>query len=248
MLLPTSLLLLIVSFPSPSPALEVPWPRQRGILDHFAKRNRPVRRDIDLPSPAAIQQPIGVRKMSEDEGEMFFPEYWNFGTPDDDASKHALDKRKPFLRDINLQSPDWMNGTLPSPLQAPFTLHDTQPPNFLTTFSHVLHSPRAIFSLSKRDAQCPNNTVACSGINQPNSCCPAGDTCQPLTIGSANVGCCAAGQSCSQQVAPCQDNYVSCPGSSGGGCCLPGYACVGQICKQPPRHTHTPLYSSPYPH
>ncbi|KAK6434628.1 hypothetical protein LTR95_009185 [Oleoguttula sp. CCFEE 5521] len=50
-----------------------------------------VRRQLDAKDKLASQRPVGMRKMSEYEGEMFFLHYWDFGdTPDGPESIGGL--------------------------------------------------------------------------------------------------------------------------------------------------------------
>ena len=169
-------------------------------------------------------EPVAVRKMSADESEMFFPQYWQFqeGTEErgrDTWSKNDIDDEcdKSFTNTSTLQA-----------LQAPFSLHIEQQLSNHPLFGRI---PRAFFPFQKRGFNCPTDTSDCSSIARPNSCCPTGDTCQLITdTGQGDVGCCPNGQSCSGQVSQCQQGYPSCPGSSGGGCCIPGYTCAGIGC------------------
>ena len=181
---------------------------------------------------SSANQPVGVRKMSSDEGEMFFPEYWTFeanGESDSNVLENPnINKRRPLLRLPNLEGPKLLsdNATILPPLQAPFSLH-TDRPNFL----HL----RRLFPFQKRDYNCPSNTNACTSINRPNSCCASDESCQLITdTGNGDVGCCSQGQTCSQEVGACQQGYPSCPGAQGGGCCVPGSSCLDVGCTSPP--------------
>lgn len=170
-----------------------------------------LQRNADIAVKLA-QFPIrGVRKMSEDEGEKFFLEYWDF---DGDA---------PSIQDIS-PVPSNVSGML-----IPRSY------SFRSAFS--LHTPvqyaRDIFLRPyKRDFQCPGGTYGCSSINRPESCCAAGDVCELVQwSGSQAVGCCPAGVSCSGPVGSCSVGYSTCPESLGGGCCIPGYECISGGCE-----------------
>ncbi len=235
MLLPASLLVFIVWAPIPASTYELPWAhrasslRRSKALDSVLDRERQ-----SIPAPAAsVQRPIGVRKMSSDEGEMFFPEYWTLhdidndsdGVSNDDPRNARLDKRNPSLRlpDLSPSNALANNATIVPPLQAPFSLHTDE-----------IHLPllRRLFPFQKRQFSCPKDTNACESIKRPNSCCPADEICQLITdSGNGDVGCCSPGQVCSQVVTTCQQGYPSCPGAQGGGCCVPGSSCVGVGCK-----------------
>ncbi len=177
-------------------------------------------------------KPVAVFRMSDDEGEMFFPQYWR-SQPEIQGTKDA---RRLRGRDLSLAlnidpyiSNKPTNASIPQLLQAPFSLHTEQ-----TLRDHPIlgRLPRALFSVQKRDFHCPTDTSACGSISRPNSCCPTGDACQLITdTGQGDVGCCPQGQGCSGQVSQCEQGYQSCPGSAGGGCCIPGYACAGVGCE-----------------
>jgi len=230
MLPPSPLLLFIASYPCSS-ALELLWPRHALNIERlYDKGGSAPKRETVQNNLLSLLNPVRVRKMSGDQGEMFSPSYWGFDTDEQTSPNQALGKRKSDTGNGDSQCIDLRsNSTLLPPLRAPFSLHSLQQSNPVR--HHLLHAPRTLFSIDKRDFQCPSGTAACRSINQPNSCCPSGSTCELLTSGgSGAVGCCTAGQTCSQEVASCQEGYTSCPGDSGGGCCVPGYSCMGVGC------------------
>ncbi|KAL2051506.1 hypothetical protein ABVK25_008168 [Lepraria finkii] len=227
-LVPASLILFMAAAPPITEAREMPWPfGSRSLQDGGVPR-----RDGAFASDNPEQMLVGVRKMSDDEGEMFFPEYWNFETTSqpeplidkrDSTPYSPLDGRESFA--------DWASASIPQPLQAPFALHTSEQFDVRPLLGRLLKSSRAIFTLEQRDFQCPGDTTVCSSINQPNSCCPTGTICQSIKdSGNGAVGCCPSGQTCNQQVSDCQAPDTSCPGSSGGGCCIQGYTCSGVGC------------------
>lgn len=173
--------------------------------------------DDGRESIAATQEAIAVRKMTDNEGQMFLHHYWHFNQI----------ARRPH---DGLDEPhaSATNASLAFPFHAPFALH--RDADFDAAPSH-LHWARGL--LSDRAFQCPSDTDACAGINRPNSCCPSGSSCQLVTdTGQGDVACCGSGQICSGNVQSCAQGYQNCPGDAGGGCCVPGYACVGTIgCK-----------------
>ncbi|KAK2760841.1 hypothetical protein FQN54_002080 [Arachnomyces sp. PD_36] len=150
------------------------------------------------------QQPVAaVKKMTEDEGEKFFLEYWYF---EDIASSSGNGSSVPF--------------------SLPFPLHSDSRGLFGRYFNLPRHLP-----LSKRGFECPTGTNSCDSINRPNSCCAQGQTCQIITdTGLGDVGCCASGEDCEGGVSECEEGYTSCPNNPGGGCCIPGYECRGEGC------------------
>ena len=195
-----------------------------------------VRRNVEIQKKLVGQKPVGVHKMSGDEAEMFFLDYWQFadakgGDLNLDIEPRLLDSGK-SLR-IREYTKDWTNNSVPHHLSAPFSYHTDQRIDAYPILGRFLRSPRAIFSsLDERSFQCPNGTSSCTSINRPNSCCATGETCELITdTGLGDVGCCIQGQTCSEQVTNCQSGYQSCPGSSGGGCCIPGYTCAGVGCR-----------------
>jgi len=239
-LVPASLLLFIATTPFYVKAREIPWPF--GSLRSSSRDRSLFRRDDSPGVNAEAHMLVGVRKMSDDQGEMFFPEYWSFGASNDHDTQLNLGKRKATLRSLGRfdernDSNDWANTSIPQPFQAPFALHTDLESESRPLGGSLLKSPRAIFPLDKRDFQCPGNTIVCTLINRPNSCCPTGTTCNIVTdTGYGDVGCCGQGQTCSGQVANCPTGDTACSesstsGSTGGGCCISGYTCNGAGCK-----------------
>ncbi|KAF4551731.1 Hypothetical protein D9617_12g036200 [Elsinoe fawcettii] len=160
------------------------------------------------------QQPIGMRKMSDDEGEMFFLDYWTFD-PLASRAGSALDS----------------DGVKESENSTFAYLNPALSPHSSTSGS--LSALRLARSIFKRDFECPVGTFACTSINQPNSCCSTGETCISVQdTGLGPVGCCPQGQNCGGSVASCntEEGFSSCPGSPNGGCCIPGYSCQGIGC------------------
>ena len=230
-MLPSATLLVVLLSISPSSSYELPW------VSRVKSPRRSTAEELEMKRGVAGQplssypeaRPIAVRKMSDDEGEMFFPEYWTFEASSQDnvnmPQNPTLDKRKPVLPPPDHESSDLLlqNASILPPLQAPFALHSNEP---------ILPLLRRLIPLQARQFGCPANSNPCTNIDRPNSCCPADQMCQRITnTGNGDVGCCAIGQSCSQELTSCQDGYESCPGAQGGGCCVPGSSCMGIGCK-----------------
>ena len=142
--------------------------------------------------------------------------------------------KKTFIHGDVLQGP--ANASIGDHLEAPLKVHNldqnrqVRPPSVLDWLPRM---PRGLLtSLSRREFQCPGDTLSCTEIDRPNSCCPIGGTCQLIYDSEfGDVGCCREGQTCSEQIVGCLNGYTSCPTSSGGGCCIPGYECVDVGCE-----------------
>lgn len=204
-----------------------PWERVRSLTP----------RSDDRDSTDQLQKVTGVRKMTEDEGEMFFPEYWTLATsqPDDAHENFEGYLLQPQVSTASRPAPGQGNISLHWQLHRPYALHTDHELSPLDQFSLPLlprkFQPSNLFS--RRGFACVDGTRPCNSINRPNSCCSAEESCQLITdTGSGDVGCCAQGSGdCSNEVSKCQDGYESCPGAQGGGCCIPGYSCAGVGCK-----------------
>jgi hypothetical protein len=153
----------------------------------------------------------GVKKMSEDEGEKFFFDYWDF----EGADETGLTTANETCSSQSYETPE-----------AP----EIQPRIY--PFRPSVPNNMGFSPLFRRDFKCPTGTLACTAIDRPNSCCGAGDTCVLVQdTGLGDVGCCPQGQTCSGVIGSCQLGYTGCPASMGGGCCIPGYQCVSGGCK-----------------
>jgi hypothetical protein len=173
--------------------------------------------DSQTQNNAARHKSItGVRKMSDDEGEKFFMNYWSFedniianSTGSHDSTEHTEISRSTILPRSYYFQPPFSSG--------------------FERFSSLRHSP-----LVRRNFECPAGTHACTSISRPDSCCRTDETCVIVEdTGSGDVGCCPAGQDCSGTIGSCWEDYTSCSSSLGGGCCIPGYECVDGGCKFP---------------
>ncbi|PYH46165.1 putative GPI anchored protein [Aspergillus saccharolyticus JOP 1030-1] len=187
--------------------------------------------DITIQRNALIEsylahRPIrGVRKMSEDEGEKFFLDYWQFD--DNYALGNSSDTpnglASPARRSESLQTSEEVDF---QPQSYPFN------PSYSSGLDIEGRGWRANFSpLLRRDFRCPSGTSNCTSIDRPDSCCSTDDTCVLVKdTGSGDVGCCPKGKTCSGTIGACAEGYSSCPSSMGGGCCIPGYDCVSGGC------------------
>lgn len=195
-----------------------------------ASGNTIQRRNAEIEARLADELVYGVRKMSTDEGEKFYLDYWHFedavhgdgGLSERDlagvnttAASDANSQKKPVENTGNGFSPAQF-------LARSYAFNPSFGPEFGVRGS----------SLESRDFKCPSDTIACTSINRSDRCCSAGDTCVIVTdTGSGDVGCCPKGQTCSGTIGPCQSGYTTCSTALGGGCCIPGYECVEGGCK-----------------
>jgi len=201
-----------------------------------------VRRGEEAQHRLETQVPIGVRKMTDDPNEMFFPGYWIFDDTTEtwDAKDEAHTAGETFApieapptwsMDARVEEhlAQFGNSSLDIPALPPFLPHASDSPDGFS----MRNFPRNLFA--KRQFQCPSGTSSCASINQPNSCCPTDETCMLITdTGLGNVGCCPIGASCAGLITSCNvaNGYTSCPGSPNGGCCIPNYSCQGVGCEE----------------
>lgn len=174
---------------------------------------------------------VGVRKMSDDEGEKFYLNYWVFLPPS--SHSHPLQDQNEHENSKEDGLISWANVTVAEMASPPFLLHSAHTnimaSNVLSRFFRFPIAPRSV--VDKRDFQCPSRTSSCISINRPSSCCAEGQTCQLIEdTGLGDVGCCAAGETCAGSLSQCASGYTSCPDYPGGGCCIAGYACVSGGC------------------
>lgn len=175
----------------------------------------------DIDQQYGGQIPSVVRKMSDDEGEKFYFDYWSWDEPFlSSSSKRDV---------VNTSIMELME---PKPA---ILLHTSTNADSLLSAEeeqdYARSARRALFMLLGRDFQCPTGTFGCTSIGQPDSCCGDGATCVIVQdTGLGVVGCCPAGETCGDTVSSCGAGYSSCSSSLGGGCCIPGYTCVTGGC------------------
>lgn len=205
--LPATLLPLILAYGDSASAQELQWPYNLPrTAKYYPEHEARIKRDLAAREKLGSQPPVGMRKMSEDEGEMFLLHYWDFSDrPGEDLIEYA-------------------NASVP--MSAPMAQH-------FSSMSKRYKFPG--HSLFRRDnwGSCPSGTKSCTDINQPDSCCGTDDQCITVSdSGNGNVGCCPAGQSCGNTVSGCDESQgqTSCPNSGNGGCCIAGYSCFDVGC------------------
>ncbi|KAF1849864.1 uncharacterized protein K460DRAFT_350004 [Cucurbitaria berberidis CBS 394.84] len=202
--LPSAFILLVCATSS---SADAPWPHNLpGHVKYFPEDEVLAKRGLSIKEKLQKERPIGVKKMSVDEGEMFMLDNWIFASD--------LDKRS--------DSEDLGNGTS----QARSPLRPLADEDF---FSHI-HIRNVLL---KRQFKCPQGTNSCSSIGAPDVCCGTGSTCINVNgnTDAGSVGCCPQGQTCAGAIScDTTKGYSSCPNSSNGGCCLPGFRCQGIGC------------------
>ena len=227
---------LLLSLPVPSASLGIHKAdgEHEIFLKERTKLDDVIRHKLINPSP------VGVRKLSDDEGEKFWLDYWQFvdhAAPIDHASG-----------DGTSGSPDETQrefeglGRNTSFIQAPFALHRHTAPQ-----SHPRRLPRALAPLIKRAFECPVGSTPCTSIERPNSCCSDGTVCQLIKdTGLGDVGCCPGNTAtCDGGIDTCPTDHLSCPDNPGGGCCIPGYSCFEEGCLSTVTVTVTPTNPAP---
>lgn len=228
--LPASLLLLIATSSTRVSAHELQWPYNLPPhVKYYPEDEALVRRNVEIQQKLQHQPAAGVRKMSDDPGEMFFLDYWSFAPSVDE---HTASCNKTAAQIDRLRSPH-ANDSLTVSFGPPFPLHSDKETSHSPVIPRNLRFPFFKRSyLDRRGFQCPNGTAACTALN-PNVCCAFGETCQTVqdsNTGLGSVGCCPDGETCGGSLSTCPSGYTSCPYYPGGGCCIPGYSCYDVGC------------------
>ncbi|KAK7532398.1 uncharacterized protein J3D65DRAFT_636685 [Phyllosticta citribraziliensis] len=194
---------------------EPEWPSNLAQHEkHWPEQEALVKRDAAIRARMAVEVPRAVRKMSDDPGQKFYFDYWEFA-----AAEAGADTNQ-----VAIVEGEFLNVTLLPPAlkhSEDYGRHW----NFPRFFPQGGHG-----AVQRRDFQCPTGTSACTNIDRPDSCCGISETCQIVEdTGNGDVGCCPEGSSCSGGVANCDSSagYSSCPN---GGCCVPGFYCVSEGC------------------
>jgi progranulin len=231
--LPAGLLLLIATSPTRVSAHELEWPYNLPPhVKYYPEDEALVRRNVEIQQKLLHQPATGVRKMSDDPGEMFFLDYWSFA-PSVDEHGNSTDSCDKAAPQINRLRTPYANDSLTISFGPPFPLHSDKETSHSSVIPRNLLFPLFKRSLlDKQGFQCPNGTAACIALN-PNVCCAFGETCQTVQdsyTGLGSVGCCPSGETCGGSLSTCPSGYTSCPSNPGGGCCIPGYSCYDVGC------------------
>ncbi|KAF7874174.1 hypothetical protein EAF04_002846 [Stromatinia cepivora] len=239
--LPTSILLLLITQTNSVQAIHdnrflTQWPRHlTAHFKHWIYGSASWRRDDEFERDDTLtaKSPIGTLKMSEDEGEKFFLEYWQFEGEDTQSN---LDGKNNFLRkrDFKEEARLFANSSIPVSFRAPFALH-TEDHSGSLDYEDIRvrrkDSAAILAILEKRDFKCPTGTSNCSSIGYPNSCCATDETCFKITdTGLGPVGCCPSGGNCGGTITNCASPNTPCADDVGGGCCIPNYVCASIGC------------------
>ena len=233
--LPTSLLLLLASSASGAANSQLEWPYNLPAHVKYFPEDEPlVKRGLAVQEILATRPPIGAKKMSADEDEMFFLEYWQLHPEDEERLAAAYGKQE-NAEGICDARPEgrivYHNETLTDGVLPPVLVHTNgSDAGSSSRYSHLFQRS----NLDRRQFTCPNGYTSCGGIQRPNSCCANGETCLIVpNTGMGDVGCCPPGASCSGKVQQCNTagGYQSCPSASGGGCCIPNFSCFGVGCE-----------------
>lgn len=182
-------------------AHETSWPQvQPGTLGLSLEQEAFVQREREALEKLIRQAPIGVKKMSGDEGEKFFLQYWEFGEM---ATQNGFQQHE-----------ELGNASISFPLLPGIVPHSADKGLGIALLGR---------SLFARDFKCPKNTHSCSNSINANICCHADQTCVSTSDGP---GCCPDGETCGGSVGNCPAGQTSC----NNGCCIAGAVCKGAGC------------------
>ncbi|KAJ6142793.1 hypothetical protein N7471_002246 [Penicillium samsonianum] len=153
-----------------------------------------LQRNAAVTSQLAAGPALGVKKMSDDEGEKFFFDYWSFG---DVSSTGNIAER--HLSDEDGFSPARFVAQS-YPFGPSYSLGSGGDSQFLPRENN--DSTNNLFE--KRDFKCPTGTSACTSIGRSDRCCGSGETCEIVAdTGHGNVGCCPSWKTCSGMIGSC---------------------------------------------
>ncbi|KAF8863626.1 hypothetical protein BDZ45DRAFT_798207 [Acephala macrosclerotiorum] len=183
------------------------------------------------------RSPVGVMKMSTDEGEKFYMEYWQFEGEIGQTGILRAPSSSLRRRDQGEEARLLANASAELLFRPPFMLH-TEDSNAWSYEDlkarralEARNAAEALAMLEKRGFTCPTGTADCSSIGYPNSCCATSETCFAITdTGLGPVGCCPTGTTCGGTITTCNAPNTACADNLGGGCCIPNYVCAGVGC------------------
>ncbi|KAL9526909.1 hypothetical protein SMMN14_09086 [Sphaerulina musiva] len=207
------LLLLLLLFSSATTTHAAQWPHNLPrSAKYYPEHQSQVERGVRAQQKLTWQQPVGMKKLSDDPSEKFYLHYWDF-LEEGGAEAQEVEEAEAEAEDVGYGN---MSSLLPAIAQ--HTNHERHLASFL------FHR-RNVFA---RDFKCPTGTTSCGSVAS-DLCCQIGESCINTAEG---VGCCPAGATCGNEVGDCDTaaGYTSCPGA-GEGCCIPGAVCVDGGCE-----------------
>lgn len=179
------------------------------------------------------RRPVGVKKMSDDEGEKFYMEYWQFeGNTQHQSPMLGMSSGDSlWRRDEEDEAQLRANLSVPVSYRPAYNLHTEHDFNRQDLRARGQEAAAALAMLEKRQWACPTGTSSCSNIGKPYSCCSVDETCFNITdTGLGPVGCCPNGSTCGGTITKCDYPNTACSDALGGGCCIPNYVCAGVGC------------------
>ncbi|KAH6683216.1 hypothetical protein B0J14DRAFT_623175 [Halenospora varia] len=233
--LPTAVLLLLSEYTVLAEAVEkdqshVQWQRNLEQAGHWPEAAIQRRRAVEEHLRSG-RSPVGVMKMSPDEGEKFYMEYWQF--EGDSAQVAIRDTLGGSLRtrDEDEETRLLRNGSMVLAFRPPFALHTEAGLEQGELRARRVDAAAALAILEKRDFVCPTGTSNCASIQQPNYCCATNEICFTIQdTGLGPVGCCPKGTTCGGTISNCASPNTPCAQNLGGACCIPNYVCQGVGC------------------
>ncbi|OQE11883.1 hypothetical protein PENFLA_c070G09512 [Penicillium flavigenum] len=158
-----------------------------------------LQRNAAIASQLAAGPALGVKKMSDDEGEKFFLDYWSFG--DVSSSGNITEGH---ISDDEFSPARFVAQSYP--FGPSYSLGTDGSSQFLSPGDS--HSANNL--LEKRDFKCPTGTSACTSIGRSDRCCGSGETCEIVAdTGHGDVGCCPSWKTCSGMIGLCQSAYIT---------------------------------------
>ncbi|KAH8687768.1 hypothetical protein BGZ60DRAFT_394417 [Tricladium varicosporioides] len=233
--LPTAVLLLLSEYTVAAEVVEndqphAQWQQSLEQAGHWPKAAIQRRRMVEEHLRSG-RSPVGVMKMSPDEGEKFYMEYWQFeGDSAQVAIRDALGgslRAREEVEETRLLA----NGSMVLAFRPPFALHMRSRLEREELRARSIDAAAALAMLEKRDFVCPTGTSNCASIQQPNYCCGTNEICFAIQdTGLGPVGCCPRGTTCGGIISSCASPNTPCAQNLGGACCIPNYVCQGVGC------------------
>lgn len=173
--------------------------------------------------------PDVVRKLSSDEGEMFFHSYWSFTSEYKQAifgrSMNGAQGSAAHFVATNAKQNNTTDALKPA-IRLHFHSHDQMHFGAGHTGNQQARSVSDLFSRST----CPSGTNACATAGY---CCAVGASCVQITdTGLGPIACCPTDSTCTGEITSCAAGQTACPQSLGGACCIAGFQCAEDGCIQ----------------